>query len=177
MSDTAHDQPIRDLSTWTIDPLEAFAIAQQGQELELIRVVAQSHAYRSGEPHSVRLRWAKLSLKANERLPGGSSWNDARKSCQNFALRIWIIEHLGTGTDRDWDPEALAADTLAALALTPGQAGALSANWHDLPAERIGELRRHKNLTAHLDRLAAFVPAGPTKDQLHSWTEVRKHLP
>jgi hypothetical protein len=177
LSDTDHDQPIQDLSTWTIDRLEALATAQQGQELERIRVVAQSHAYRSGEPQSVRLRWAKLSLSANERLPGGNPWDDARKDHQNFALRTWVIEHIGPGTDRDWDPEALAADTLAALTLDPGQAGALSANWRELPIEQIGELRRHKNMTAHLDRLMAFIPSGPTKDRLNSWIDVRKHLP
>ncbi|MFJ8981598.1 hypothetical protein [Streptomyces sp. NPDC102282] len=148
-----------------------------GIELEHIRVLAQSHAYRSDEPQVVRLRWAKPSLKANERLPGGGSRNAARKGSQNFALRTWVIEHLGTGTDRDWDPEALAADTLAALTLDPGQARALSANWHDLPTERIGELRQHKNMTAHLDQLMAFIPTGPTKDRLNSWTEVRKYLP
>ncbi|MFC0532050.1 hypothetical protein [Phytohabitans kaempferiae] len=39
----------------------------------------------------------------------------------NFALRTWIIEHLGPDTDPDWDPESLAADTLAALTLDPTQ--------------------------------------------------------
>ncbi|MFJ8871455.1 hypothetical protein ACIRD6_37630, partial [Streptomyces sp. NPDC102473] len=43
--------------------------------------------------------------------------------------------------------------------------------------ERIGELRQHKNMTAHLDQLMAFIPTGPTKDRLNSWTEVRKYLP
>ncbi|MGW4392557.1 hypothetical protein [Streptomyces sp. NPDC004685] len=177
MSDTEHDQPIRDLSTWTIDHLEAFATASQGQELERIRVVAQRHAYGSDEPRSVRLRWAKLSLNANERILGGNPWSDAQRRRQNFALRTWIIEHLGPGTDRDWHPEALAADTLTALTLDPGQAGTLSANWHDLPTGQIGELRRHKNMTAHLERLMVFIPSGPTKDRLNSWAEVRKHLP
>lgn len=59
------DQPIRDLSTWTLDRLEAFTITQQGHELERVREVAQSLAYRSDEPRHVRLRWAKLSLNAN----------------------------------------------------------------------------------------------------------------
>ncbi|MGA5566819.1 hypothetical protein ACPCUV_37410 [Streptomyces platensis] len=177
LSDTERDWPISDLSTWTIDRLEVFATAQQGQELERIRVVARSHAYASDERQSVRLRWAKLSLKANERLPGGNPWTDARKSRQNFALRTWTIEHLGPGTDRDGDPGVLAADTLVALTLDPGQVKTLSANWQGLPIEKIGERRRHKNMTAHLDRLMDFIPSGPTKDRLNSWTEVRKHLP
>lgn len=32
-------------------------------------------------------------------------------------------------------------------------------------------------MTAHLDGLMAFIPSGPTKDRLNSWTEVRKQLP
>lgn len=175
--DTDRDQPVRDLSTWTIDHLEAFATAQQGQELERIRVVAQSHAYRSDEPPGVRLRWAKLSLNANERLPDDSSWSQARKTCQNFALRTWIIEHLGPDTDPEWKPDAVAADTLAALTLDPGHAIALSWSWRDLPIEQIGELRRHKNMTAHLDQLMGHLPPGPDRDRLTSWTEARKHLP
>ncbi|MEE1838771.1 hypothetical protein ACIODX_37805 [Streptomyces sp. NPDC088190] len=176
-NDADRDQPIRDLSTWAVDRLEAFTITQQGHELERIRVVAQSHAYRSDEPRHVRLRWAKLSLHANARLPGDTPWGQDRKTRQSFALRTWIIDHLGPDTDSDWDPEALAADTLAALALDPGQVLAMSASWRDLPTEQIGELRRYKNKTAHLDRLLDFLPPGPDKDRLINWTEVRKHLP
>ena len=176
-NDADQDQPIRDLSAWTVDRLEAFMTTQQGHELERIRVVAQSHAYRSDEPQRVRLRWAKLSLNANERLPGDTPWSHDRKTRQNFALRTWIIDHLGPGTDSDWDPEALAADTLAALALDPGQVMALSASWRDLPIEQISGLRRYKNRTAHLDRLLDHLPPGPDKDQLITWSEVREYLP
>ncbi|WP_405825321.1 hypothetical protein OG705_32995 [Streptomyces sp. NBC_00838] len=175
--DARHDRPIRDLSTWTVDRLEAFTTTQQGQELERIRVVAQSHAYRSDEPRQARLRWAELALNANERLPGDVPWSHNRKICQNFALRAWIIDQLGPAADSPWDPEALAADTLAALTLDPGQVVALSARRRDLPIERIGDLRRHKNRTAHLDRLLDHLPPGPDRDQLVAWSEVRKHLP
>ncbi|WP_225850787.1 hypothetical protein [Streptomyces sp. HPF1205] len=176
-NDEDRDRPVRDLSAWTVDRLEAFTSTQRGHELEHIRVVAQSHSYRSDEPRHVRLRWAKLSLDANTRMPGDTPWSRDRKTRQNFALRTWIIDHLGPGTDADWDPEALAADTLAALALDPGQAAAMSAGWRDLPTERIGELRRHKNMTAHLDRLLDFLPPGPDRDRLTVWTRVRKYLP
>ncbi|WP_371604668.1 hypothetical protein OG345_39925 [Streptomyces sp. NBC_01220] len=149
MNDTYDDQPVRDLSAWAVDRLEeALATARDGHELESIRVIAQSRAYGCGNPDSARLRWAKLSLTANERLPGGTPWNDAQKRCQDFALRAWIIKHVCPGTDPDWDPEALAADTLAALTLAPGRARSLSTGWHDFPAELIGELRRRKNMTA-----------------------------
>jgi hypothetical protein len=175
--DADRDQPVRDLSTWTVDRLEAFATTRQGEELECVRVVAQSHVYRSDEPPDVRLRWAKLSLNANERLPDGGPWSRARKTCQNFALRTWIIGHLGPDTDPDWRPDVVAADTLAALTLDPGEAAALSRSWCDLPVGRIGELRRHKNMTAHLDQLLGHLPPGPDRDRLLSWTEVREHLP
>ncbi|HEY9327528.1 MAG TPA: hypothetical protein VIS09_04720 [Streptomyces sp.] len=178
MNDIYNDQPVRDLGAGAVDRLEeALATARDCHELERIRVIAQSRAYRCGDPDGARLRWAKLSLKANARLPGGTSWNDARKNCQNFALRPWIIQHVGPGTDPDWAPEALAADTLAALTLAPGRGRSLSTGRHDLPAERISELRRHKNMTAHVDQLVHLVPSGPTKDRLSSWIDVRKHLP
>jgi hypothetical protein len=63
------------------------------------------------------------------------------------------------------------------LALDPGQVIALSASWRDLPIEQIGELRRYKSMTAHLGRLLDFLPPGPDKDRLITWTEVHKHLP
>lgn len=178
MSDDAdQDQPIKDLSAWSIECLEASAAGQQGQHLEQIRVVAQSHAYRSDEDRQVRLRWAKLALNASERLPGDSAWDRARKARQNFALRAWIIGHLGPDDDPDWNPDSLATDTLAAITVDPGLAVALSANWRDLPIEQISELRRHKEMTAHLERLMDLLSAGPTKDHLNLWMEARRHLP
>ena len=82
-------------------------------------MIAQSHAYRSDEPRPDRLRWAKLSLHANERLHGAGPWDQARMAGQAFALRTWVIEHLGPDADPDWDPEILATDTLAALTVDP----------------------------------------------------------
>jgi hypothetical protein len=96
---------------------------------------------------------------------------------QNFWLRTWIIKHLGPDTDPDWDPSALAADTLAALTLDPAQASTTAANWPDLLPEQIGELRRHKNLTSHLATLVIYLQPGPTRDQVAGWIEVREHLP
>jgi hypothetical protein len=96
---------------------------------------------------------------------------------QNFMLRVWVIEHLGPDVDADWNPESLAADTLAALTLEPGQACALSASWRTMPIEEIGELRRYRNLTAHIGRLISYVRAGPTKDQLLAWHAIRERLP
>ncbi|MEV5795527.1 hypothetical protein ACFWA4_14505 [Streptomyces sp. NPDC060011] len=116
-------------------------------------------------------------MNANARLPGDTPWSHDRKVRHNFELRTWIIDHLGPDTDSDWDPEALAADTLAALALDPGQVTALSTNWRELRIEQIGELRRYKSKTAHLERLVDFLPPGPAKDQLITWTGVRRHLP
>lgn len=96
---------------------------------------------------------------------------------QEFALRTWVIEHLCTDTDPDWNPEALANDTLAVLSLEPRRAESVAAGWRDLPVEQIGDLRRHENLTAHVDRLMPSLPPGPIKDQLASWASVRQQLP
>lgn len=177
--EAGHPEPVMNISAWIVERLEAYAAAQHGQELERIRVVAQGHAYRSQEPRHVRLRWARLSLDANTRLHGNSRdpWDRARMAHQNFKLRTWIIKHLGPDTDPDWDPGALAADTLAALTLDPGQAGTTAANWPDLPPEQIGELRQHTNLTSHLADLVGYLQPGPARDQVAGWIEVREHLP
>ncbi|WP_406362714.1 hypothetical protein OID55_36300 [Streptomyces sp. NBC_00715] len=58
-----------------------------------------------------------------------------------------------------------------------GQVTALSANWRELRIEQIGELRRYKSKTVRLERLVDFLPPGRAKDQLITWTGVRKYLP
>ncbi|MGE7439506.1 MULTISPECIES: hypothetical protein [Kitasatospora] len=169
---------ITNLSSWSVEDVEAhMAGLPRGQELERIRVVAQSHVNRSLEPREVRLRWAKLSLAANKQFHGDEPWSQTRMRCQEFRLRTWVIEHIGPDADPDWNPDALAEDTIAALSLQPGQAEATAANWRELPIEQIGVLRRHKNLTGHIDRLMPSLRPGPIKDQLAAWASVRAHLP
>jgi len=178
--DTVSDLPDGDLSAWTIERLEAHAaaLAPGSKALETVRVLAQSHAYRSGEDPHARLRWARLSLDANRRAHGSGAWDRARMLSHDFMLRTWIIGHLGPDdADPNWSPEALAADTLAALTLDPGQAGTVPKSWHELPVEQIGELRRHKTLTAHLDTLIGYLQPGPARDQLSVWNQVRVRLP
>ncbi|MEU9153586.1 hypothetical protein AB0D59_24240 [Streptomyces sp. NPDC048417] len=177
-ADADHENPTNDLSTWTIERLRSFTENAQGQQFEAVRVVAQGHAYRADEPPEARRQWAKLSLQANQRLPGDSVWDRARATQHNFMLRMWVIDQLGPDDeDHDWSPETLAADTVTALALTPAEARALATHWRDLAIEQIGELRRHKNLTAHLDRLVDHLRPSPIRDQLLAWTETRRHLP
>jgi hypothetical protein len=177
-ADANHEEPSRDLSTWTIERLEAFATDAEGHQLEAVRVVAQGHAYRSDESRSARQQWAKLSLQANQRRHGDRLWDRARATQQNFMLRMWVIDQLGPDDeDPDWSPETLAADTIAALALTAAEARALADRWRDLAVGQIGELRRHKNLTAHLDRLVNHLQPSPARDQLLAWAETRRHLP
>lgn len=53
----------------------------------LRRATPGSHAYQSDEARPARLRWAKLSLNANARLPGDTPWSHDRKVRQNLALR------------------------------------------------------------------------------------------
>ncbi|WP_327713268.1 hypothetical protein OG912_38800 (plasmid) [Streptomyces sp. NBC_00464] len=176
-ADADHGNPSGDLSTWTIERLQAFASDAPSQQLEAVRVVAQGHAYRADEPRE-RQQWAKLSLRANQRLHGDGLWVRARAAQQNFMLRMWMIDQLGPDDeDDDWNPETLAADTVTALALPPAEARALADRWRDLTAEQMGELRRHKNLTAHLDRLVNHLQPGPIRDQLLAWIETRQHLP
>lgn len=177
--DADHNQPFPDLSTYTIDQLEQYLTVLEGsnQELEGVRVVAQLNAYRSDESRDTRRRWAKMSLTANAQMRADDPCDRARQGRQNFALRTWIIEHLGPGEDPDWNPEALAADTLAVLPVDANQAATLSAKWRDLPIKQISELRRHKNLTAHVDRLVGYLQEGPTKDRLIAWLGVRAQLP
>ncbi|MFJ8437169.1 hypothetical protein ACIQ9P_38345 [Kitasatospora sp. NPDC094019] len=171
------EDPAADPSTWTIERLRTFAADAAGQQLETVRVVAQAHAYHSHEPRDVRQQWAKLSLQANHRMHGDGLWDRARMAQHDFMLRTWIIDQFGPDEDPDWSPEKLAADTLAALTLAPAEARVLADRWRDLPVEQIGELRRHKNLTTHLDRLANHLEPGPVRDRLIDWTEARSHLP
>ncbi|MFM9442493.1 hypothetical protein [Streptomyces acidiscabies] len=171
--------PERDLSTWPIERLQAFtADARNWSQLESVRVVAQQHAYDPSQPREVRRHWAELSLLANRRMLGGGAEGSARELQQDFMLRTWVIEHLGPEDEKfDWSPEALGADTLAALALSPSEAATLATNWRELAIEQIRELRRHKNLTAHLEWLIGHLLPGPTRDRLVPWIETRQLLP
>jgi hypothetical protein len=177
-TDADHEEPSRDFSTWAIERLRAFATNAQGQHLEAVRVVAQAHAHRSAEPREARQQWAKLSLQANQRLHGEGRRDRARAAQQNFMLRMWIIDQFGANDeDPDWNPERLAADTVAVLALAPSEARTLADNLRGLAAKQIAELRRHKNLTAHLGSLVKYLQPSPTRDQLLAWAETRQHLP
>jgi hypothetical protein len=170
----------RELSTWPIDKLRAFANnpGPQGQPLEAVRELAQAHAYQPDDSRQNRLEWAKLSLLINDRMHGDHPGQRARRATQNFMLRTWIIDNLGPDpTDADWDPDALAADTLAELSLDPDEALGLAQHWRELPAGQIGELRRHKNMTRHLPTLTRYVTPGPTRDRLLQWIKARRQLP
>ncbi|WP_328875944.1 hypothetical protein OHT76_40940 [Streptomyces sp. NBC_00287] len=155
------ENPPHDLSAWP------------DERLEVIRVVAQGHAYDAELPEEVRRQWAWLSVLANRRMSGDGS--GGREAHQEFMLRMWVIDTLGP--DPEWSPITLAADTLSALSLTPSEARSLARNWRDLPIDEIRKLRRHKNLTAHLERLISHLQPGPTRDRLLLWTEVRRLLP
>jgi hypothetical protein len=173
-----HDNPnSTPMHSWTIDQFEAHAAALEGRHLEAVRELAQSRAYQPGESREARLRWAALSLDANRRGHGDAPWDQARMQHQDFMLRTWIIEHLGPAPHPAWNPQVLAADTLAALTLDPAQAEDLSTNWRSLPIEQIRELRRHKNLTAHLNQLISHLEPGRTKEGLTTWIDARKRLP
>ncbi|MGW5180257.1 hypothetical protein ACWERY_38785 [Streptomyces sp. NPDC004082] len=175
-SDAGESDPTQGMDTWTVERLEAFTARTRGPHLEAVRVLAQAHAYSDDEPRAARLRWARLALLANERLDGDGPWNEARTAHQDFMLRMWVIDELGPG-DGVWSPERLAADTDGALPPSPDEARALAAHWRDLPVERIGELRRLKNLTAHLPRLLPHLHPGPVRDRLLAWAQTRRDLP
>lgn len=169
----------RNMSAWPIERLWAFAAdAHHGEQLEAVRVIAQEHVYSADQPREVRLEWAKLSLLANRRMRGQGPADSARQVVQAFMLRAWVIDHLGPDNeDPDWSPDRLAADTLHALALTPPAAADLAANWRELAVEQIRELRRHKNLTAHLELLTGHLQPSSTRDQLLCWASTRQLLP
>ncbi|MEV6398874.1 hypothetical protein AB0M39_29510 [Streptomyces sp. NPDC051907] len=171
------EEPSSDISTWTLERLRAFAAVAQDQDLEAVRCVAQTRAGCSDQPREVRLEWAKLALQASWSRHVEGPWARARAAQHCFMLRTRMIDELGPDDDPDWSPQRLAADTVAELTLSPAAARALAEHWRDLPIERIGELRRHKNMTAHLDTLLDHLRPGPTRDHLHLWRETRRHLP
>ena len=183
--DAVREEPGHDLSTWTLDQLQTFIQNTCDQWLETARLAALGHAHNSSHPQETRRQWAKLSLFANRRmLSTGKGHAYARRATaarvahHEFMLRMWVIERLGPDdTDPDWNPEALASDTLDALSFTPAQAAALSDGWRDLAIEQIRELRWHKNLTAHVERLVGYLAPGPVHDQLLTWPATRQFLP
>lgn len=163
---------------WDMDELRAFVERTRGAELETARVAAQTHAYDPNLPDESRRQWAKLSLLANRLVDAEGEGPLTRVNQQEFMLRMWVIDSLGPDdTDLDWCPEALAADTLRALRLTPAQAVALSDGWRDLPLDQIRRLRWHKNLTAHLKCLLDHLPPGHTREQVRAWVSIRRSLP
>ncbi|MFJ4843212.1 hypothetical protein [Streptomyces sp. NPDC088746] len=178
-TDSDQREPGRDLSTWPIERLQALTSdAHDWSQLESVRVVAQQHAYDSSQPREMRRHWAELSLLANRRMLGDGAEGSARELQQDFMLRTWVIEHLGPEDENsDWSPEALGVDTLAALAMSPSEAATLATKWRELPIQQIRELRRHKNLTAHLEWLIGHLQPGPTRDPLLPWIETRQLLP
>ncbi|MDP9947285.1 MULTISPECIES: hypothetical protein [Streptomyces] len=179
MSSNAHrEEPGHDLSTWTLGQLQTFIHDARGQQLETARVAAQGQAYNSSHPQEARRQWAKLALLANRRMLDHVEGHPARVAQQDFMLRMWVIDRLGPDdTDPDWSPEALASDTLDALSFTPPQAAALAEGWRDLLTGQIRELRRHRNLTAHLESLVGYLAPGPVRERLVTWTATRPLLP
>ena len=177
VEDAESGEQAHELSRWSVEELEVYVAAHRGAVLETVREVAQSQAYRSDLPRHHRLRWAALALLANDRQRSDDAWGQARKASQDLHLRTWVAEHLGPDTDPAVNPTAIAADSLAALTLEPSDALMMSTNWHELPVEQIGLLRRHKNMTVHLSRLIELLPSGPEKDQLAAWIAVHEHLP
>ncbi|MGG7569788.1 hypothetical protein [Streptomyces sirii] len=177
-SDACREEPARDPSSWTLDQLQTFIHAAHSQQLETARVVAQGQAYDSSHPQEARRQWAKLSLLANRRMLDNAEGRSTRVEQQDFMLRMWVIGRLGPDdTDPDWSPEALASDTLDTLTFTPSQAVGLAKGWRDLPIDQIRELRRHKNLTAHLESLVGYLAPGPARERLVAWTATRPFLP
>lgn len=177
-SDAHREEPGHDSSTWTLDQIQTFIHDARSRQLEAARLAAQGQAYNPRHSEEARRRWAKLSLLANRRMLHHAEGHPARVAQQDFMLRMWVISRLGPAdTDPDWSPEVLASDTLDALTFTPPQAAALAERWRNLPANQIRELRRHKNLTAHLESLVGFLAPGPVRERLVTWTATRSLLP
>lgn len=170
------------MDDWPVERLraEAWAAAVGDRPvLERIRLVAQSHAYHDlDQPGEVRRQWAGVALLANRRMRNGERVSPTADLQLDFMLRTWGIDRFGAQDDcPDWNPGILASDTLDALAYSPSEARDLAGDWRRLPADRIRELRRHKNLTGHLDVLVRHLPAGPVREQLLRWVEAREQLP
>ncbi|MEU1532043.1 hypothetical protein [Streptomyces fagopyri] len=71
----------------------------------------------------------------------------------------------------------MASDPRDEIRLGPSDAVARALEWRELPIGRTRELRRHKNVTAHLERPVSHLPPGPVRDRLLLWSEPRRSLP
>jgi hypothetical protein len=143
-----------------------------------MRWIAQRHVYDRTLSAEARREWAEVALSLTdhaERFAGYDRWSAA---ADRFNLRSLLIQELGSVPgDEKWEQAALVRSVLAAVTLTPDQAGELAERWQTLPVEQIQLLRRHKNLLAPLAPFVDQLPAGPDAERVRTWLLVLPNLP
>lgn len=171
--------PVLNVGLWTFEQVKAWAHRPEHslQELERIREVTAKHAYRDPVGPEAVKQWAKLSLLVNARMGGyGGHWR-LRAAFRDARLRLRIIDRLGTDpTDPDWDLQALAADILARMSLTPDQARALAAENVLLTGIRRAEFDHTRAMVNLLDKVLPDLEPGEVRDCAIEWVDVKAQL-
>ena len=142
------------------------------------RWIAQFHAYDRTLTAEARREWAEVALSLTDRtvrLAGYDRWSAAT---DGLNLRSSMIQELGAVPgDEKWEPDALVRSFLAAVTLTPAQAGELAERWQTLPIEQIRLLRRHKHVLVPVAPIVDQLSPGPDADLVRTWLSVLPNLP
>ncbi|MFU8850098.1 hypothetical protein ACNAW0_03775 [Micromonospora sp. SL1-18] len=142
------------------------------------RWIAQLHVCDRTLTAEARREWAEVALSLTDRAERFAGYDRWSAAADGFNLRTVLIQELGSVPgDQNWERAALVRSVLAAVTLTPDQAGELAERWQALPVDQILLLRRHKNLLASLAPLVDQLPAGPDAERVRTWLLVLPNLP
>ncbi|MEU7885657.1 hypothetical protein AB0B54_09170 [Microbispora bryophytorum] len=132
-----------------------------------------AHQPEQGEGQRV---WAETAMYAIGRAEA-AGLDTTSANARRFYLRAGLINDLGPMGSSLWNPDALAADILAALPLQLEQATEWATNWQQRPRTEILALRRCKNLLGSAQYIRDYLSTTPTARRLDQWLTLREQLP
>ncbi|MFF4773352.1 hypothetical protein [Microtetraspora fusca] len=120
--------------------------------------------------------WAETAMYALGRAEA-AGLDAITANVSRFHLRAGLIDDLGPTGSSLWNPDALAADILAALPLRRERAATWAANWQQRPRSEILTLRQCKSLLAPAQSIRGYLSKTPTTTELDEWLGLREQLP
>ncbi len=131
---------------------------------------------RQPEQGDGRHMWAETAMYALARAED-AGLDAVAANMSRFHLRAWMIVNLGPTDSPLVNPDALAADILAALPLRREDAAEWAPGWRRRSHAEILALRQCKNLLAPAQVIRHRLSAGPTVRVLDQWLDLRERLP